>query len=276
MRLNVLLLIACLVGGCSTESETIRIKGSDTEVNLVVQLTESFHDTSKETFISVSGGGSGLGIASLMNGTADIANSSRTINSVELRLLKEKQVEIDSFIFAIDAIAFVISEDLGIDSINIEHLANILSGKVDNWSSLVKRSIPITIYGRQSNSGTHDFVKNKLKIDFSPHARQMNGNAQILAAIQSDHSGIGYVGAGYMLHGGGKGLKVLKIVNEKGIASSPLDEVTIENHEYFFQRPLFQFYKRTSYDKIKEFLDFERSEKGIDIIRKSGYYKVSI
>ena len=74
--------------------------------------------------------------------------------------------------------------------------------------------MPINIYGRQSNSGTHDFIKKKLGIDFTPYAKQMNGNAQILEAIKADHSGIGYVGAGYVSHGGSKGIKVLSIYSE--------------------------------------------------------------
>ena len=87
-----------------------------------------------------------------------------------------------------------------------------LNGEYQNWSSLCDEDLPITIYGRQSNSGTHDYVEKKLDIDFTPYAKQMNGNAQILEAIKADHSGIGYVGAGYVIHGGSKGIKVLRYI----------------------------------------------------------------
>ena len=135
--------------------------------------------------------------------------------------------------------------------------------------------MPVNIYGRQSNSGTHDFVKTKLEIEFTPYAKQMSGNAQILEAIRADHSGIGYVGAGYVSQGGSKGIKVLPVYlikNEKAI--SPLDSSMIAAGKYFFQRPLFQYYKADSYKKIKPFIDYEKSDEGKKIIHASGYYPV--
>src|SRR5260221_10796080 len=99
-----------LLSSCSPDNKTIRIKGSDTEVNLSAQLAESFHEINSAVFVSISGGGSGLGIASLLNGTADIANSSRTINKKEIELFEKQGARIDSFVFAQDAIAFVVAD----------------------------------------------------------------------------------------------------------------------------------------------------------------------
>ena len=268
-------MLAALLTSCSGDNQTIKIKGSDTEVNLAVLLAESFHKVNADVFVSISGGGSGLGIASLLNGTADIANSSRSIKNEEINLFKDKGEQVDSFVFAQDAIAFVVAKDLPIDSISADDLAKILNGKTKNWSALTGKDLPVNIYGRQSNSGTHDFVQHKLGIEFSPYAKQMNGNAQILEAIKTDHSGIGYVGAGYVSEGQSKGIKVLLISsgkNEKAI--SPLDGAMISEGKYFFQRPLFQYFKSTSSSKIKPFLDFEKSKEGQAIIQSSGYYPV--
>jgi phosphate transport system substrate-binding protein len=260
------------LSACSQDTKTIKIKGSDTEVNLAVQLAEAFHGVNSDVFVSISGGGSGLGIAALLNATTDIANSSRGIKAEEIALFQQKNTLIDSFIFAQDAVAFVVADDLPIDSINIAALTHILDGSYKNWSALTNKNLPINIYGRQSNSGTHDFVKGKLKIDFTPHAKQMNGNAQIIEAIRTDHSGIGYVGAGYVTHGN-KGIKVLPIYDTlHSKAISPLDGAMIAEGKYPFQRPLFQYYKVASYDKIKPFIDFEKSEVGQKIIQSSGYY----
>lgn len=262
------------LGACSPENNTIKIKGSDTEVNLAVQLAESFHQTNSTVFVSISGGGSGLGIASLLNNTTDIANSSRSIKNQEIKLFQQKHIPVDSFIFAQDAIAFVVATDLAIDSISTENLANVLSGKVKNWKPFIGKNMPINIYGRQSNSGTHDFVKQRLRIEFTPYAKQMNGNAQILEAIKTDNSGIGYVGAGYVTHGN-KGIKVLTVYDKTNPkAVSPLDAPMIAAGKYYFQRPLFQYYKSASYDKIKPFLDFEKGFIGQKIIQASGYYPV--
>ena len=267
--------LAAFLFSCSQDSGTIKVKGSDTEVNLAVQVAEAFHQVKPKVFVSISGGGSGLGITSLLNGTADLANSSRSINDKELELFEKKKIVIDSFVFAQDAIAFVVSEDMPLDSISTDDLSKILSGEYRDWSALIKTKMAINIYGRQSNSGTHDFVKKKLKIEFSQNAKEMNGNAQILEAIRADHSGIGYVGAGYVAQGGGKGLRVLSIYTDKDTRSiSPLDSAMIAKGKYFFQRPLFQYFKVGSYEKVKPFLDFEKSEKGQNIIRSAGYYAV--
>jgi phosphate transport system substrate-binding protein len=274
MKLYVLL-SALLFASCTKDDETIKIKGSDTEVNLAVLLAEDFHETNTEIFVSISGGGSGLGIASLLNGTADIANSSRSINAKEIDLFKKQGVEIDSFVFAQDAIAFVVANQLALDSISTEDLAGILRGEYTNWSTIVGKNIPINIYGRQSNSGTHDFIKTKLGIEFTPYAKQMSGNAQIMEAIKTDHSGIGYVGAGYITHGNNQEIKVLTIYSkEDKKAISPLDPNMIAASKYFFQRPLFQYYKTSSATKIKSFLDYEKSAEGKKIIESSGYYPV--
>ncbi len=261
---------------CSNDNKTVKIKGSDTEVNLAVELAESFHQINSGIFVSISGGGSGLGIASLLNGTGDVANSSRSINKKELELFHKQGLQIDSFVFAQDAIAFVVAADLPLDSINTTNLANILDGNYKNWKSLTGIDMPVNIYGRQSNSGTHDFVKERLGIEFSNYAKQMNGNAQILEAIKTDHSGIGYVGAGYVSRGGSKGIKILPIYTESmQKAISPLDASMIAAGKYFFQRPLFQYYLAASYDKVRPFLDFEKSVAGQKIIQASGYYPVN-
>ncbi len=270
-----ILLFGIVFFSCSQDNKTIKVKGSDTEVNLAVQLAETFHTINPDIFVSISGGGSGLGIASLLNGTADLANSSRGINEKEIAMFQKKGIQIDSFVFAQDAIAFVVAKDLPIDSISTAELSAILKAEYTNWSSLTTKNLPINIYGRQSNSGTHDYVRKKLGIDFSAHAKEMNGNAQILEAIKADNSGIGYVGAGYVIHGGSKGIKVLTIYSGKNNkAISPLDASMIAAGKYFFQRPLFQYYKAGSYEKIKPILDFEKSAAGKKIIQTAGYYPV--
>lgn len=260
--------------GCFSESKTIKIKGSDTEVNLAVLLAEDFHNQNNALLVSVSGGGSGLGIASLLNGNADIANSSRSMKAEEIELFSNKNIVLDSFIFAQDAIAFIVSDLLPIDSINLIQLSRVLSGEYNDWSAFTNSKMPINIYGRQSNSGTHDFVKSILNIRFSPYAKQMNGNAQILEAIKADASGIGYVGAGYVMQGTTKGIKILKIYTDISPAVSPLDSAKIAEGDYYFQRPLFQYYRKIDYSKIKPFLDFEKSANGRNIIHQSGYYPV--
>lgn len=270
-----LYLIIVVLFSCTGNKQTIKIKGSDTEVNLVVHLAESFHKKNPDIFISISGGGSGLGIASLMNGTGDIANSSRNINPEEMKLFHEKNIQVDSSVFAQDAIAFIVSKDLPLDSIDINQLSRVLNGSQRNWKELTGKDVSINIYGRQTNSGTHEFICKKLNISFSPYAKQMNGNAQIVEAVSVDPSGIGYVGAGYVRYGGNKGIKALLIYDEKSNrALSPLDIEMISSGSYYFQRPLFHYYRADAYEYIRPFLDYEKTEAAQKIISSAGYYAI--
>jgi phosphate transport system substrate-binding protein len=277
-RLVIILpVIFILFLSCRKRQDSIKIKGSDTEVNLVIKLAEEFRKNNSEVYISITGGGSGLGIASLLNGQADIANSSRPINAYETALFVQKGIGLDTFRFAEDAIAFIVSSDLPLDTIWVQDLGKVLSGVYTNWSALTGKDLPINIYGRPSNSGTHGFVKKKLSIEFSENARQMNGNAQIIEAIKTDHSGIGYVGSSYVRQGifGKKTIKVLRIASDRNCVSiSPLDSTAIAENRYFFQRPLYQYIRGVSAEKVSAFIDFEKSSKGAKIIKSSGYYQI--
>jgi phosphate transport system substrate-binding protein len=257
-----------LLLSCSTKQKAVKIKGSDTEVNLAVVLAEHFYKTNGQHSLSISGGGSGLGIASLLNGQADMANSSRPLSDEEKALFKKRGIDLKTVVFAEDATAFIVHKDFPGDTISVKTLTDILSGKTKQWPD----NKPVNIYGRQNNSGTYSFVQKKLNIQFSSDAKEMNGNAQIIEGIKSDESGIGYVGAGYISEKGGQGIKVLKISDSGQAAISPLDSVAISQHKYFFQRPLYQFIRSTVYDKVAPFIDFEKSPQGQQIIRDAGYY----
>ncbi len=260
--------------GCNEEQKTLKIKGSDTEVNLAVDLAENFFSKNKLYSISVSGGGSGMGIASLFNGQADIANSSRPLSDEEKQMFEQNNIQLKTFIFAQDATAIIVNKDNPLEELDTNQLADILSGKIDNWKELNGQDIKINIYGRQSNSGTHSYIQKKLKIKFSQRANEMNGNAQIIVGIKVDPRGIGYVGAGYIL-GDTQHLKVkpLKIkINKNSQGVSPLDKPAVQAGKYFFQRPLFQFVRVEKWNEALPFLTFEKSQQGKQLISSSGYY----
>ncbi len=278
MKYVCVIIVSVIIAACGRNSRVIKIKGSDTEVNLAVNLAEEFYKHNNLFSVAISGGGSGLGIASLLNGQADIANSSRPLTEEEIALFAQKGIQIRTIVFAEDATAFVVHKNNPLDSIDIPTLGKVLSGEYDSWKSLTENNQPITIYGRQSNSGTHSFVRKKLGIRFSRKAKEMNGNAQILEAIKHDVTGIGYVGAGYILNGfsTNSDIKILKIINGPDAqAISPLDASAIQNHQYYFQRPLFQFVPEKSWEKVQPFLAYEMSTEGKAMIAKEGYYNVN-
>lgn len=268
--------ILILIQSCADSDHAIKMKGSDTEVNLAVNLAEEFSKENADFSIAISGGGSGLGITALLNGQADIANSSRPLTEDEIDLFKEKNIPLRTVVFAEDATAFVLNKDNPIDSINLKDLAEILDGTQDSWSKLSNSNLPITIYGRQSSSGTYSFVKKKLKIKFSQAAKEMTGNSQILESVKLDKSGIGYVGAGYISQNTNvqQGIKVLKIIDKTNTAVSPLDQEAIRQNRYYFQRPLFQFIPESSWEKVEPFISFEKNTKGKALIESSGYYVI--
>lgn len=265
------------VQSCHDNDGTIKIKGSDTEVNLAVNLAEQFDKTNHNFSIAVSGGGSGLGITSLMNGQADIANSSRPLTHEEQQMFKNKNIALKTVIFAEDATAFVVHENNPINEITLKTLSEIMNGTISRWQAVSDLDLPINIYGRQSSSGTYSFIKKKLEIEYTPKAKEMTGNAQILEAIKIDKSGIGYVGAGYISKSilQNKGIKVLKIKeNSDSQAVSPLDQASIKSRQYYFQRPLYQFIPAKSWEKVKPFIDYETKGEGRIIIENSGYYLI--
>ena len=268
-----------ILTSCGVKNNALKIKGSDTEVNLVLLLGEKFYESQKEVHMSISGGGSGLGIATLLNGQADIANSSRPINSFEENLFRKKGIELISFEFAQDALVIIVNDNNPLDSMSGDQLKNILSGTVEYWSDNHSSQHKISIYGRQNNSGTHAYLKKKLGINFSLHAKEMNGNAQIIEAVKSDKGGIGYVGAGYVIKDGKQsstGYKIIKLNEQVGIkAYSPLDLNAVKEKKYYLQRPLYQYVLKSSYAKAKAFLDFEQSPQGRDIIFANGYFPIN-
>jgi len=260
---------------CKSENRLLKVKGSDTEVNLSVLLAEAYHQNHPDAQLSVSGGGSGLGIASLLNGLTDIANSSRPINPYEQQLFRQKGIEIIPFIFARDALAIIVHADLPIDSLSVDELTQIFSGKITEWKSFTHRRQPIVLYGRQSNSGTHDYLEKKLSLTFSLSAKEMNGNAQIIEAVKADKGGIGYVGAGYVVKNGkqqGAGYKILKVYEKNTPAYSPLNYEAVLSKKYFFLRPLYQYVLKSSQRKALPLVEFEKSPEGQKIIVANGYF----
>ncbi len=279
IRLNLRKRLIFLLGigifiGCESKNNSIKMKGSDTEVNLAVNLAEKYTEMDSKFSIAISGGGSGLGITSLLNGQADIANSSRPLSDKEIKQFKDKNIELKTVVFAEDATAFIVHKDLPLEEIDLETLKKILTGDAENWSEIIPSiNLPINIYGRQSSSGTYSFIKKKLKIEFSNAAKEMTGNAQILEGVKVDKSGIGYVGAGYVAHNGNQSIKILKIKEtENSVAYSPVDPEAINNSSYYFQRPLYQFVLSKSWHKVKPFIDFENSVEGKQMIKDHGYY----
>jgi len=276
-----ILLCLLLAFGCRQHDyETIVIRGSDTEVNLVLRLAEEYMDQDAKISIAVTGGGSGTGIASLINKRTAIANSSRAFKASEKKLAKERGLEVIPIIFAIDALSFVINDQLAVDSLSLPQLRAIFTGKIKNWSAVGGPDLDISLYGRQGNSGTFTFIqKHILQADYSLDMKQMNGTSQIIESLKNDKAGIGYVGIGYIVDKNNnvtEKIKVLSVREEQANkAISPLVPQNITSGQYPIVRPLYQYLDGLPTGKLLDFLKYELSEEGQKIISENGYYPIT-
>ncbi|TYP98965.1 phosphate ABC transporter substrate-binding protein (PhoT family) [Tenacibaculum adriaticum] len=273
-------IVLCCLGCQKRNIKTIVVRGSDTEVNLVLMLAESYMSTHPDVSIAVTGGGSGTGIAALINKKTDIANSSRAFKPIEIKLAKERNVDVTPIIFAVDALSFIVNESSVIDSLSLTQAQEIYTGKITNWSIIGGKDQEISLYGRQSNSGTYSFIQEHiLKGDYSLHMKQMNGTSQIIENIKNDVAGIGYVGIGYIINEGGQvidGIKVLKIYTDnQHKAITPVNSDNIHNGTYPIVRPLYQYLDGKPTDELKNFIVYELSAEGQKIISKNGYFPIT-
>lgn len=210
--------------------EALIIKGSDTMVNMVSALVEEYVKENPQANITVMGGGSGVGIAGLIDKEIKCAMSSRDLKEEEKKRLKEKNINYLEIPIAYDLLAIIVNEKNPIESLTIASLKDIYQGNIKNWDELKSFKREVSLYGRNPASGTYEFFKDVvLKGDYSPEMKQMAGTAAIVSAITQDIGGIGYVGLGYIK--GIKGIKVIKIKNEKdGRYYSPLEREELKNY----------------------------------------------
>jgi phosphate transport system substrate-binding protein len=229
--------------------------------------------------ISVTGGGSGTGIAALINKTTDIANSSRDLNSKEEEAAKKAGVTPFRVVFATDGISAIVHPGNPVKKLTLEQLGKIFKGDITNWKDVGGKDGKISLYGRQSNSGTFVFFREfVVKADYSPHKKAMNGNAQIVEAIKTDIDAIGYVAVGYVVNEKGDvmaGIKILDIAKDGASeAFSPTVMDNVMTGKYPISRPLNQYLNGKPTGKLLDFIRFQISDEGQELVRKQGFFPV--
>lgn len=270
-----------LSGSMLTAQKMVQIKGSDTLVNLVQVLAEEFMAKNPRSPIAVLGGGSGTGIAGLINGTCDIANHSRPMKEKEKQQCEEKRIDYRTFIIAIDGLSVIVNKSNPINDMSMDKIGAIYRGEITNWKEVGGKDMPISLYGRQSNSGTYVFFQDQIlgKQDYSADMKRMNGNAQIVEGIIQDRAGIGYVGVGYVVDSRTKkprnDLKILNVAkNANSKAFSPLNRAAVDSGDYPIARPLFQTSASKPNGVVAEFLNFIFSAEGQKIVEAEGFFPI--
>jgi len=277
-----LAVMATVLMAAPAQKKMIQIKGSDTMVNLVQILAEEYMAKNPRAALAVLGGGSGTGITAIINQTCDIANHSREWKQKEIDQAWEKGVNPRFFAIAVDGLSIIVNEKNPIEKLTMVELGAIYRGEINNWSALGGPSKRVSLYGRQSNSGTYVFMQEHVlgNKNYSTDMKEMNGNAQIIEGILQDEAGIGYVGVGYLFDENKKirkGLKVLNIAKDtKSQAFSPLDKAAVDNGSYPVARALYQATNGKPDGVAAAFIAWETGPEGQIIVEREGFFTIGV
>lgn len=258
---------------------TIANIGSDTMVNLAAAWAEAYGAVDKSVVIEVNGGGSGVGIKGLLNGTAELANASRHMEDKEKAELKEKrQLEAKEFIVGFDALSVYVHKDNPLNEITMEQLGEIYrsDGKISKWSELGVNSIPgakgdeIIRVSRQNNSGTYEYFKESVvgkKNEFKLGSLDMNGSKDVVELVGKTPNAIGYSGMGYA----NASVKMLKVAKKKGDPYVGPSIATTHDKTYPIARPMFFYTAGEPAPHLKKYIDWVMSDAGQKIVETTGY-----
>ena len=266
------LLLVAAINSISLGGKAITIKGSDTMIILGQRWAELYMKQNPGVVIQVTGGGSGTGIAALINGTTDICEASRPMKPAERTKLKERYFTLGTEIpVAKDGLSVYLNEANSIEQLTVEQLHDIYTGEITNWKDLGGQDADIVLYGRENNSGTYVFFQdNVLKgEDFSPSVATLPGTASVVNAVSKDPKGIGYGGAAYA-----KGVKFCKVASVAGATAYAPSLETVESGQYPLARNLF-WYVRTKPDgDLKRLVGWVLSPAGQALVSEVGYFPV--
>jgi len=248
-------------------------------VNLALAWAEQYQKVQPGVSLSVSGGGSGTGIASLINGTTDLANASRKIKDEEFAQAESKGTEPVEFVVARDAIAVIVNNANPIDQLSLEQISDIYSGKYNNWSELGGDDRPIVRVSRETNSGTHVyFLEEVLRLGqkdnktlFSPDTLLLLSSQGITSEVRDNPNAIGYDGLGYVT----PEVKVIGVAREnQGPFIMPSAD-SVNQGVYPIARDLYIYSAGQPGDVIREYIDWIRSEGGQKIVIDNGFVPIT-
>jgi phosphate transport system substrate-binding protein len=262
-------------GGSGGSSQAIQNIGSDTMVNLAQAWAEAYGKVDPSTSVEVSGGGSGIGVAALINGTCDIANSSRKLEPEEFEKAKAKHGhEPKEYLVGFDALAIYVHPSNPLTEISVEEISEIYreGGKIDKWSQLGVKAPndEIIRVSRQNNSGTYHYFREMVvgkKSDMKPGSNDMNGSKDVVALIERTPSGIGYSGLGYKTDK----VKVLKVAKKKGDKSVEPSIATTWDTTYPIARPMFMYTPGQPPPHVQKYIDWILTNPGQKIVEETGY-----
>jgi len=278
--------LSLLTAGCKHNADNAKASkrasiqniGSDTMVNLAQAWAEAYAKVETSVSIEVSGGGSGVGVAALLNGTADIANCSRKLEPQELEKAKAQGKNPKEFLVGFDGLAVYVHKSNPLTQISLEELSEIYreGGKISKWTELGATEIPgaksddIIRVSRQNNSGTYAYFRETVvgkKADFKQGSLDMNGSKDVVELVGKTPAAIGYSGLGYAT----SAVKILKISAKKGEPGVLPSIATVHDKTYPISRPLYMYTPGEPTPQAKRYIDWILEDAGQKIVEQTGY-----
>jgi phosphate transport system substrate-binding protein len=279
----VILSVSCSSASSSQNSQQstayIENKGSDTIVNLALAWAERYQSDYPDVRISVTGGGSGTGIAALINGTVDIANASRQIKKEEIEEAQANGIDPVEFVIARDAIAVIVNPENPVNELTLQQISDIYSGKISNWSEVGGDDRPIVRLSRETNSGTHVyFLETVLRLGekenktfFSANTLLLPSSEGIISEVRQNPNALGYDGLGYVPHD----LKKIAIAKEAGGKYVLPSVETVNNATYPIARDLYMYTAGEPTGTVKIYLEWIiTSDEAQGIVKELGFVPI--
>ncbi len=267
------------LGGANPDATAyIENKGSDTIVNLALAWAEQYQSEHPEVGISVSGGGSGTGIAALINGTVDIANASRLITSEELQQAQSKGIQPVENVIARDAIAVIVNPENPVSQLTLQQISDIYSGKITNWKMIGGEERPIVRLSRETNSGTHVyFLEHVLRLGqkdnktlFANDTLLLPSSEGIIYEVRQNPNAIGYDGLGYVP----PDLKTIAIARKAGEPYVAPSIASVDNGSYPIARDLYMYTAGQPSGAVAAYLEWIHSDEAQTIVAKLGFVPI--
>lgn len=259
----VILLLAILFASSGSTRTKIKQKGSDTMLEIAQIWAEEYVKVNDNVTLSVSGGGSGTGIAQMINGQIDIADASRPIKEYEIASAQTQGIVPVEFRTCLDGIAVITNNNINISEISFIQLRGIYNGTIKNWNELGGPNLKITVYGRQSNSGTYVFFQEHVldNDDYRTDMQPLNGNSQIVDAVAGDDEGIGYVGVAYAENRASE-LNILKVKEDENASAFLPTMENIAAGDYPISRYLYIYTNDNPTGEIAQYVRWILDESG--------------
>jgi len=260
-------------GGSSDDAASLTIKGSDTMVILAQTWGENYMKENPDQTIQVTGGGSGVGIAALINGGTDICQASRPMKATEKDQVRKRHgKDVKEIPVALDGLAIYVSQSNRVAFLTPAQLKGIYTGRITSWRDVGGEEGRIVTYGRDNSSGTYQFFKEHVLAneDFAREVQTLPGTGAIVNAVSKDAAAIGYGGIAYS-----SGIRIVPVKADDKTEPVMPSLATVKNGEYALSRDLFFYTVGEPEGNVKSFIDWVLGPEGQQLCEKVGYYPIN-